>query len=309
LFFYFLLEKGIFKQPFEALKRKATLVQGAGLALGVLVFVLSVYPRGEKEALSQAYAAAPFSAANMGEAFQGQLANTYLIGAIPDTNVFGVSALGIALSFLLVGAISFLFWENKKVLLAWGAFTLVYFLFGAGIYPGGVRQWGMGFVFFVICLHLMANEKGSLQPARSFILLAILAFQIYYNGLALNKEVQFPFSQAKNAAQFIQENVPANVPVVAINKFAAAPVIGYAGRKFYELPDGVEFSYFKWLEKIYLPPEEELRLFAKFKKVGGIVIISDKQLPPERYPNARLWQSFDGFNLKNENYYLYALQR
>ncbi len=308
-FFYLLLEKGFFKTPIEVIKQATVLKLGAGLLLGILVFVLSVFPRGEKEALSQAYTSAPFSAANLGEAFQGQLANTYLIGLIPDTNVFGVTALGIGLSFIVLFAISYLFWQEKKVLLTWLLFTLVYFLFGAGIYPGGVRQWGMGFLFFVICLQLWAFKKPQINPAKMAILLAIIAFQAYYNGLALSKEFQFPFSQAKSAAQFIQQNVPENVPIVAINKFAAAPVIGYAGRKFYEMPEGVEFSYFKWLQKIYLPTEAELRLFAKFKNVGGIIIISDKQLPSQRYPTVQLWESFDGFNLKNENYYLYALKR
>lgn len=47
---------------------------------------------------------------------------------------------------------------------------------------------------------------------------------------------------------------------------------------FNELPDGVEFSYFRWVDKVYLPTETELKLFAQFKGVGGIVTISPKPL-------------------------------
>ena len=86
-------------------------------------------------------------------------------------------------------------------------------------------------------------------------------------------------------------------------------VIGYAGRKFYELPDGVEFSYFRWVDKVYLPTETELKLFAQFKGVGGIVIISPKPLDAERFPSAKLWQKFDQENYKKENYYLYFMAR
>ncbi|MEZ4962085.1 MAG: hypothetical protein R2830_19820 [Saprospiraceae bacterium] len=309
LFFYFLLDRSFFKKPLVVFKDTGTWQIFGGLALGLMLFTATVYPRGEQEALSQAYASVPFSLENIGTAFQGNLANTFLIGAIPDTNVFGVSAAGVILSCLVLVLLSYLFWAGRKVWWTWLAFTVVFFLFGAGVYPGGVRQWGMALVFFVICLELRSVVSPTMNVARTVVVVAVLGCQLYYSGMALLKEWQYPFSQAKNAASFILAQVPGNVPIVAINKFAATPVIGYAGRKFYELPKGEAFSYFKWLEKIYLPPEQELKLFAQFKKVGGIVIVTDKPLDPARYPSARLWKSFDGFNLKNENYYLYALER
>jgi hypothetical protein len=109
------------------------------------------------------------------------------------------------------------------------------------------------------------------------------------------------------AGQFIKEKIPEKVPIVAINKFEATPVIGYARRNFYELPDGVPFSYFRWVDKIYLPVENELKLFAKFKGVGGIVVLSPKPLDAERFPSLQLWQKWEDKNYKNENYYLYTL--
>ena len=89
----------------------------------------------------------------------------------------------------------------------------------------------------------------------------------------------------------------------------AGLTLSAAERNFYALPEGEEFSYFKWTEKIYIPPQQELFLFADFKKVGGIIIISYQALDPNRYPNAKLWQTFDDFNLKNENYYIYTFQK
>jgi hypothetical protein len=95
---------------------------------------------------------------------------------------------------------------------------------------------------------------------------------------------------------------------VAISKFAAAPVAGYLGRPLYALPEGESFTYFQWLEKIYLPPESELRLFAQYKKVNSLPILSYQELPASRYPSLELLRKWDGFNLKQENYWLYQLR-
>jgi hypothetical protein len=309
IFFYYLLKKLDANKLAQTLKIRSFQKVFAGIAAGVIFFVITVFPRGQHEELGRAYTNQPFSTENIATAFQGDFANTFLIGLIKDTNVFGVSALGISLSVVVLGALIYFFWASRKTLWTFLVFTGVFFLFGIAIFPGGVRQWGMYFIFFLIGLQLYGYEKKELQWPQMAILILFLAVQVQYNIRALEKDIKFPFTNAELAANFIREKVPENVPIVAINKFANAPVTGYAGRAFYQMPSGEPFTYFKWLEKVYLPTEAELKLFAEFKGVGGIVIISDKQLPPERYPNVELWQSFDSYNVKNENYYLYALQR
>ena len=84
-----------------------------------------------------------------------------------------------------------------------------------------------------------------------------------------------------------------------INKFETAPVGAYAGRSLYELPSGEEFTYFKWLEKVYIPTQSEISLFVRFKNVGGIVLLSPGPIDPKRFPNAVLWQEFSNENFKN----------
>lgn len=280
----------------------------AGVVAGLAVFALTVWPRGDEEALSKAYTA-PFSAENFANGFQGLFANTFLIGLIPDTNVFGVSGLGLAFSAVVLGLLVYFFWGEHRSLTAFFSFLAVDFLFLVAFYPGGVRQWGMLYVFFLACLHLRFHHLDHLTKPRWGILLLFSACQIYYCSLAITKDVQYPFSQSIHAGRFIKDNVPANVPVVAINRFATAPVGGYAGRPLYFLPTGDAFTYFKWLEKVYLPPERELQLFAEFKGVKGIVVLSPAPLDPKRYPQSKLWKSFDGYNMKNENYFLYLLER
>lgn len=282
----------------------------AGMALGVAVFVLSVFPRAARDELSGAYLSAPFSWESIGKAIQGNLANTYWLGSVPDTNVFGVSALGLVLSALVLAALGWLFRKSKPALFSFLIYFDAVFLFSALIYSGGVRQWGVSIIFFIILLELWhARFRPVWRWDQWLVIGSVVAFQWYYAALALHKEYLYPFSNSRAAGAFIREKVPAEVPIVAINKFETAPVGAYAGRPLYALPEGEPFTYFKWVEKVYLPPEAELRLFAEFKGVGGLIILSPKPLDPQRYPNCREWKTFNGYSIKREDYYLYTLQR
>lgn len=311
LLFYLILEKtGGFrlKKAFEnsAFKKIAY----AGLA-GLLVFVISVFPRGSSEELSRAYLSEPFSGEIVFKGFQGMFANTFWIGSIPDTNVFGVSGVGVILSVVVLAGLIYFFRKEKNLLLTLLFFVVGYFIFLVSIYTGGVRQWGTFFIFFIILLQLFFSKKENkmLNIGQMIFLTSIFIFQIRYTALAVQKEYQYPFSNSKVTGEFIRKNIPENVPIVAINKFETAPVTAYAGRKFFALPSGEKFTYFKWVEKIYFPPEEELKLFAKYQKVGAIIIISPKKLDAARYPNAKLLENFTSYNIKNENYFLYRLAR
>jgi hypothetical protein len=219
--------------------------------------------------------------------------------------------LGVLLSVAVLIGLIYFFRKEKNLLWTLLFFVAGYFIFLVTIYTGGVRQWGTFFLFLLMLLHLYFSKRKDYQLdiIQLIFLASIFFFQIRYTSLAVQKEYRHPFTNAQLAANFIKEKVPEKVPIVAINKFEAAPVVGYANRKFYALPDGELFSYFKWVEKIYLPSEEELKLFADFKNVGGIVVVTPKPLDKNRYPTAQLWKSFTNYNIKNENYYLYSLQR
>jgi hypothetical protein len=129
--------------------------------------------------------------------------------------------------------------------------------------------------------------------------------------MAMQKEIQYPFSNAVKTANFLATSVPAKVPIVAINPFETGAVIGYLGesRKVYKMPEGETFTWFKWLSKVYMPPENELKLFAQFKNVGGIIVLTHSPLPAQRYPTATLWKAFDTYSIKNEKFYIYTLTK
>lgn len=280
-----------------------------GYSLGGIVFLLSVFPRASRDELAHAYVGQPFGWEVLGKAFQGNWANTFWIGSIPDTNVFGVQAMGITLSVLIVCGMWWLFRKAGAVAWAFWAFQLVFFLFSALFYTGGVRHWGMILIAWIILLQLWAYRRPTWGWLSWLVVGSVLFFQVRYTALAIDREVRYPYSNAAAAGAYIRKEVPEAIPVVAINKFEAAPVVGYAGRAFYALPEGAPFTYFKWVEKVYLPPEEELQLFAAYKRTNIVMVLSPTPLEKTRYPNAALVRAFDGLNLKKENYYLYAIRR
>ncbi len=284
-----------------------TEIQKAGWVIlsGLLCFVLSVFPRtsghvaktkGKMLSLTDTWLTS----------LQGNLSNAFLPGGTKDTFVYGWTIHGLLLSAFVIAALYWIFRKQKHYLLPLAFFTGMMILFSALVFMGGIRQWGMGYVFFMSLLLLQGlhfrTEKISL-----WLVLTLSIFQMVHGFRALKEDFKLPFTNALEAGLFIREKVPEKVPVVAINKFETAPVGGYAGRKFYELPSGTPFSYFRWVDRIYIPTQGEIQLFARYKNVGGVVIISPTPLDEERFPSAKLWKQFTSLNYKNENYFLYSL--
>jgi len=170
-----------------------------------------------------------------------------------------------------------------------------------------VRQWGMLYIFFICLLEFKNISFKRPFELSLFPILIFAIFQIVHSAKSFTRDFKMPFTNAEITAAYIKKKVPQQVPIVALNKFESTPVIGYADRAFYELPSGSPFTYFKWLEKVYLPTESELHLFAQFKKVRGLILISPVPIDSGRFPNAQLWQSFNSPSYKQENYYLYTL--
>lgn len=276
-----------------------------GIGLGFLVFVLSVFPRDFGH-IAKTSGQTWQGMEKLLAAFQGNLANVYMPGLTNDTFAHGSTAAGMVFSLLILIGLYFIFKSDKAALFSMALFLAAVISFSFLFFLGGIRQWGMGFVFFIALLQL----RG-LNWQKEKIITAITAifcvFNVIYAVRAVKIDFEIPFTNAKEAGIFIKNKVPEKVPIVALNKFDATPVVGYSERKFYELPSGTPFSYFKWVDKIYVPTESELKLFGQYKGVGGIILLSPKPIDTDRYPSAQLWQKFDKINYKNESYYIYTL--
>lgn len=304
--FYYLIHTIVKGESIVYHLRKLKKMPIAGLSIGILVFIIVVFPRGNADDFTRAYIQQPFDISLIKSSFQGIFANVFGVGLISDTKLFGVSGFGIFYSFVAM-CLSFLIFAKRRVLwVTWLFFVMGFFIFNIAIFNGGVRHLGMGFVMFIALVEL-SDVTLSWVKSITYSLLILLLPPVVHNIRAINEEVAIPYSNAKAAGIYIKENIPVNVPVVAINKFETAPVGAYADRPLYEMPSGQSFTYFKWLEKVYIPVESELKLFAQFKKVGGIVIVSPTPLDTGRFPNAQLGKSFDSKSMKRENYYFYTL--
>lgn len=278
----------------------------AALGAGLLAFVISVYPRGNEDDFSRAYVQGGFSFEKLQLAFQGMLGNTFGIGFFTDTSFAGYSALGTLLGLLALGLTTYLFAGNKKMQITWLLAAAGFVLFSTLIFNGGVRQWGMLFVLFAL-LRIIQTQHVAATKTQTLIVVLLCVAPILHNLKAIQQDITLPFSNAKVAGAFMSEKIPENVPIVSLNKFETAAAAAYAGRKMYELPSGAPFTYFKWLQKVYVPTQTELILFARYKKVNGLIIVSNKPIDDRRFPMLKLWKTFTDENFKSEDYFFYVL--
>lgn len=284
-------------------KHKTPLI---ALATGLIIFIISVFPRGNDDDFTRAYVQGGFSFIKLQLAFQGMLGNTFGIGFFTDTSFGGLSSTGILLSFIALAATTAVFYPQKKLYQTWLLAVLGFVLFSTLVFNGGVRQWGMLFITFLM-LRLIQSQTYSSTKWQTGIVLALCVAPIIHNLKAIREDIRLPFSNAKAAGAFIAEKIPANVPIVSLNKFETAAAAAYAVRKMYQLPSGTPFTYFHWLQKVYVPTQTELILFAKYKKVRGLIIVSNTPIDEKRFPLLKLWKSFTDENFKSENFYFYVL--
>lgn len=276
-----------------------------GIGLGLFVFIISVFPR-DFDHIAKTSGQTWQGVEKLLASIQGNLSNIYMPGLTNDTFAYGSTALGLFFSLLILIGLFFIFKRDKAALFSMVLFLMAVISFSFLFFLGGIRQWGMGFVFFISLMQLRGLNLKE-EKLIGAIIGVFCLFNVVYAFKAVKLDYEIPFTNAKEAGTFIKAKVPEKVPVVALNKFDATPVIGYSERKFYELPLGTPFSYFKWVDKIYVPTESELKLFAQYKGVGGIILLSSKPIETDRYPSAQFWQKFDQINYKNESYFIYTL--
>jgi len=279
----------------------------ASLLVGFLVFVITVWPRGNRDDFTRAYNQQLFDENVILSSFQGNTTNAFLPGLIQDTNQAGWSTIGLLLAAISAVLIFITLRKSKAALISMSAMALIMIVFGVLIYSGGIRQWGMTYIFWVCAICLVADKAWLTDKLAvgSFVIISMA--QLVHNGRAIARDYTLPFSISEQVGVFIKEKVPKTVPVIAINKFETAAVGAYADRPLYELPSGASFTYFKWLEKVYIPTQSELDLFTRFKGVGGSVLISPRPIDLQRFSKAKLWQTFEDPTYKLERMYLYSV--
>ena len=278
----------------------------ASVLVGGLLFAYILMPGSQQEQAITFHQVNETNPDKFLESLQAILVNSFWPGIVPTIHT-EVSFTGVLLSMFVLAGIFITFRSQRKILFTYGFFLLLLWLFTFLIYVGYTRQWGMQLVFFISLLNLYVinSEKKRFQlPGLIFIIITVL-FQLVHNGRIIIKEKNFLFSNSIEAGKFIRRKIPENLPVIGINKAYCTPVIGYSERKFYSLPEGTTFSYFKWKEKMYIPSIQDIALFRFSKSVSGVFVISYKPLSLQNYPGLQVVKFFDKPSIRQENYYLY----
>lgn len=307
--YYSFLKEEVTLDTFQLkVKEKSVLIPLVGLSLGIILFYITVNwapdameVRGRLVNIMSSYD----GKTGFEHAFNGIFGYTFF----PFLNMSVFKDIGFTglWSAIAIGLIILVLRSDRNLLLLFVVFSVIVLIFASTTYSGGMRQWGMVFIFFSVCVYIGRVKLLKPWSWSKMVFIGILCIQLLYNIVAATDTIRYPFTNARQAGLYIKNNLPPSAPIVGISPFNTAAPSGYADRQFFELPEGEPFTYFKWLDKVYFPPENELRLFAEFKNASILYVITHQPVDAKRYPSLRLVKAFDGFNLKNEQYYIYQL--
>jgi len=299
LFYKYLDHEGTLVDRLKMLK-----IPVVSTLIGLGLFVLTVFPRagvaakqaGVYQLEDQRIVDLPLLALDhLAQCFS---TTVLLIDSITIQRIAGI---------LVAGILYMILRRSRAAVLAAGSYLITVTLFSWMIYEGGLRQWGSDYLFVMALIYLIYKQKPGLTTIQTYLVGGLLALQLIYTCLAVYKDIDRPFSHAQATGEFIATQVPKDAVIVGINPMEMAPVIGYSSRSLAGLPSGDSYTYFRWLEQIYIPPPSELELYRQFRQVEGLFVLSDRPLPLEVYKNLSLWKSWSGGSMKSENYYLYSL--
>jgi len=212
-----------------------------------------------------------------------------------------------------------------------------------------VAQWGMrhqGHMFIAFLMGDWLSRQGAPWPARwrelttrvcdkwaNVLLGSLLAVQAATGLWAVERDVQYPFSAGRQTAQYIQQNFPADVPIVGDMDAAASTVAGYLGRSVYYVSGHRDGTYIIWDKKrkdeqvdqdggkTWAPPDEVIRQAERIaaQRSSDVVIVFSQildhnmDLVADRVPvlpaNVRhVWRSSDAIEA-DEVYDLYVVSK
>jgi hypothetical protein len=152
---------------------------------------------------------------------------------------------GIAEHLLAIAACTLVLWlaALRKVPAAAFAFfvgVLFISLFQNHQYGGYLRHWGHFFVLLVACTWLYAKFDRP-RPILLYVLAAMtMAAQIVTCERAVRAEIDYPFSGALEAANYLRDNGLGKEIVLASYDHAASAVAGYLDRRFLFAETGEE---------------------------------------------------------------------
>jgi len=183
-------------------------------------------------------------------------------------------------------------------------------------FSGSSRHHGIVFLALFASAWLVranfAGDRWSAWTLRSLLLVSAVG-----GVLTLTSEFR-PFSQSRNAAQWLSQNELASAFLIGSRDAQASSVAGYLGRPIYYLECECLGTFIVWNHSrtsLLTTEQFRARLARAVKSVAGdSILIRNRPLLPEELPpdtglSATLLKSFTGTVETGENYWIYRVSR
>jgi hypothetical protein len=227
--------------------------------------------------------------------------------------------------YLLVPVVLFAYWKifrrDRNLLLLMFVTLAIGVLFADLVYVGRVRHWGITFVSFLVGLWLQsADGSEAEQQSWSPWTYGLLGLSTAAGVLALIGSWAHPFSRAREAAKWLQQNEPGDVALVGYPDVSFASLAEELQRPVYFLECGCvdTFKLFSKDREDFAKSEIPERMkramadlhtqtlvFAMYEPLDA----DNEQRLREAGLSARALKSFPGADSMLESYYLYTVER
>ena len=230
-----------------------------------------------------------------------------------------LSALVLAATVVVLAAA-----RRRAALLAYVAGTGAVLLFVHTKFYGSVRHHGHVYLLFVACLWLAArmpedapllprglSERASRAVGRygGRVATLFLAAHVLIAAYFCVADWRFPFSRARDAAEFVRASGLDHYYVIADLDAQVSPLTAYLRRKFYYQRADREGTFIVWDKAWRTWPEQKLLETAKRKAAErgeDVLVVSNYRLEPDdsTVPVKEITGSIVG----DEDYYIYIVK-
>jgi hypothetical protein len=219
------------------------------------------------------------------------------------------------IGFMIIVMVLYVFSQNR--LSFW--FMLLNFGMLLGFsyvkFNGFLRHNGHIYIAFIAMLwlqHYLPGKSKERSKLSGILLYTLLSVQVVAMFIAVGYEVRYPFSQAKNAAFFIERNYPNNI-VVAHQDIGSSSVCAYLKSPFYYPLSDRFGTYLIWDDKRQSPETKTSYILHKgdsLKKLyhKEILYLSTYPIDSSGTYRLKLQQSFTPSIEPVESYYIYTKQ-
>lgn len=227
-------------------------------------------------------------------------------------NIYGYNNkfYSIILGSFIVFNFIFLLIKDKKLFFVYTTnilYVIAVFIFIWGMIPQ--RTFLLLFVplFCVFILYKNLNTKEKILINTIFSLVFLLTWP---NTLdVIKKDLKYPFSDSKNTAAYIKNNIPQNALLVTNSPISAASILAYLPKnnwKIFYVPYNNFFTYYDWKKPI-LNPYQTIPINEILKQVPKVYVITAVYL---NYSNITpLYESNLNTIMDSEIFRIYKFER